>query len=418
MPVVDQRAGDFVLFDCGNFTDPATETTLLHSVYTARAMELMCYDALTLSEQELRLTQEQLVQVLGEFDQAQVVSANIQFVAPAMGADRSRELNELVRPSTRIRVGPQWLFVTGVVLNCEMPHGLTAQLGAIVNDANESLELALEDAKDSDCIVILVSGISGSALTDVPAFKRADIIVGLDHREQLEPGHSADGELPNQIVLGKGLDRGRVIGCATAVIHGGCVALVISLDKLVRTMDENELILDLLDDMAAEITELHRKRQAEQSSIDPSEVVDYLGNEACVECHGDVVSSYELARHAKAYSSIKQREEQRNGMCLPCHTTGYGEPTGFSLVKPIEAFQGVGCESCHGPGEVHVQLMRGLGLTGPLDNLNENGLHEVTEAVCVDCHVETTDPGFDFQRKRVLVHPVADDATASLSAES
>jgi len=103
----------------------------------------------------------------------------------------------------------------------------------------------------------------------------------------------------------------------------------------------------------------------------------YTGTHACGECHrgpgmGYQYSLWRMSPHARAYAalSLPASSEMAQAMgvtgdpqtapaCLSCHATGGGEEA-----PALEAFsrrEGVGCESCHGPGSEYSPeaLMRG-----------------------------------------------------------
>ena len=177
----------------------------------------------------------------------------------------------------------------------------------------------------------------------------------------------------------------------------------IGYDALPRRMPKHPLLVQLLEEMRDEVTAHHVARQAEQEKMDLAQIVDYVGRTACAECHNEIFTGYLNSQHAHAVATLTAKEEQRNGLCLPCHTTGFNAPTGFTVTGRAAGLDCVGCEQCHGPGEVHIQLERGAELTGPLDGLNRFGLREVTEATCRECHVETTNPDFDYALKLPLI---------------
>ena len=73
----------------------------------------------------------------------------------------------------------------------------------------------------------------------------------------------------------------------------------------------------------------------------------YVGPDTCKGCHPSQAEAWAGAPHAdaagvaafvEAWQAVKSP-----GYCLACHTTGYDPNTG------IYAFEGVTCESCHGP---------------------------------------------------------------------
>ncbi|MDP2983813.1 MAG: cytochrome c family protein [Candidatus Latescibacter sp.] len=90
----------------------------------------------------------------------------------------------------------------------------------------------------------------------------------------------------------------------------------------------------------------------------------YAGNSSCLsQCHDKQVNSFKNNKHNKAYDIIKDtarykalKEKGEEKSCLPCHTTGYGQPGGFKGEETTPDQAKVGCESCHGPGSAHIAV--------------------------------------------------------------
>ena len=79
----------------------------------------------------------------------------------------------------------------------------------------------------------------------------------------------------------------------------------------------------------------------------------YAGESTCAQCHGNVHSTVMTTAHAQAFKTLQQIHQDTNPGCLPCHTVGYGLPTGFTDALHTPQLEGVQCENCHGPGGNH-----------------------------------------------------------------
>jgi Cytochrome c554 and c-prime len=110
----------------------------------------------------------------------------------------------------------------------------------------------------------------------------------------------------------------------------------------------------------------------------------YAGLAACLECHEGTHKTEALTRHANAFVEplFVAQGGQTNSSCLPCHTVGFGLPTGFISKNDRNTnprLAGVQCESCHGPAGNHAA--------------NENDISvrprvELASQVCGGCHNE------------------------------
>ena len=111
----------------------------------------------------------------------------------------------------------------------------------------------------------------------------------------------------------------------------------------------------------------------------------YASSGACTSCHHRELARWAFSDHAKAYQSLIMRNEKNNPECLPCHTTGFGEPNGLGelTTSNIRKYKAVQCESCHGPmlGHPDDETIRSI---------------PITAQSCTSCHDEANSPEFDF----------------------
>jgi hypothetical protein len=98
-------------------------------------------------------------------------------------------------------------------------------------------------------------------------------------------------------------------------------------------------------------------------------LVKYVGSEACKACHQAEFEAWDESRHAGAYPTLWEHPKSKpphnreyDPECVVCHTVGYGYLTGFrdnksgyTDVEKSKHLLGVGCETCHGPGGLHVE---------------------------------------------------------------
>jgi hypothetical protein len=89
----------------------------------------------------------------------------------------------------------------------------------------------------------------------------------------------------------------------------------------------------------------------------------FVGNEACTNCHEESYRVWKKSAHSHAFETLKTANPPRNfdPECISCHTVGWN-PTlyfpyesGYLSEKETPKLINVGCEDCHGPGEVHTR---------------------------------------------------------------
>jgi peroxiredoxin len=126
---------------------------------------------------------------------------------------------------------------------------------------------------------------------------------------------------------------------------------------------------------------------------------EYVGSAACQSCHAKEHELWAASSHAHAFKTLAKSGDQKKPDCQRCHTTGFGEPTGFPHAGAT--FENVGCESCHGPGKAHVESSGTA--AGSILRLTEKCDSCVILQICGSCHDDANDPGFEFELDEKLL---------------
>lgn len=152
---------------------------------------------------------------------------------------------------------------------------------------------------------------------------------------------------------------------------------------------------------------------------------EYRGVDGCKTCHrkpeqGEQYRIWQESPHAKAYDVLAGDEAktlaaergidnpQTAGECLKCHVTAYGVDESL-LTDKYKITDGVGCESCHGPGGDYYKksTMEGIA-AGEIDPASV-GLIIPTEETCRTCHNDESPSYKEFnfeEAKKKIAHPV------------
>ncbi|MFO1475832.1 MAG: multiheme c-type cytochrome, partial [Verrucomicrobiota bacterium] len=81
----------------------------------------------------------------------------------------------------------------------------------------------------------------------------------------------------------------------------------------------------------------------------------YVGSDKCLDCHPGAAAVWKNSAHARAFRTLAERNADADPKCIGCHTVGFGSPTGYRRGPAGAGLANVGCESCHGPGSLHVR---------------------------------------------------------------
>ncbi|MBW1881789.1 MAG: hypothetical protein JRJ84_25815 [Deltaproteobacteria bacterium] len=128
-----------------------------------------------------------------------------------------------------------------------------------------------------------------------------------------------------------------------------------------------------------------------------------VGAAACASCHEAQHTAWKGSAHASAMATLATEEARAhaadaptNVACVRCHATADASGPPPSELSRFRLEDGVGCESCHGPGEAHVAAEGGV---GNIEALGDDCPVCVLEALCTRCHTAEWDPDWDLSQR-------------------
>ena len=135
----------------------------------------------------------------------------------------------------------------------------------------------------------------------------------------------------------------------------------------------------------------------------------YVGSEKCESCHETSYKIWKKTGHREAWATLKNLDPPRihDPECISCHVVGWDPAnyfpyeSGFTSEEKTPHLVGVGCESCHGPGEKHVAAEMGADLKLQ-EKYRKSSIVTKEEARnsrtrwCINCHDLDNSPDFNF----------------------
>jgi hypothetical protein len=99
----------------------------------------------------------------------------------------------------------------------------------------------------------------------------------------------------------------------------------------------------------------------------------YVGAETCKACHAPAYEFWQkalvkvqaktetgqimerISGHSKAWKTLEDKHKTLDRNCIGCHSIGFMKPGGYCKAQEVDFRKDVQCESCHGPGSLHVE---------------------------------------------------------------
>jgi nitrate reductase cytochrome c-type subunit len=215
----------------------------------------------------------------------------------------------------------------------------------------------------------------------------------------------------------------RIDGSKTRMIVTGNKAMYVGLVGLFAdgTMKYARLALDHQFPDAPEMRQLMKEYQDQLRDIGlkglgllppipHSSRHEFVGSQACAECHTTAFDIWEATPHAEATDHIVRPPRERGDIarhfdpeCISCHVVGwnaqefYPYASGYLSLEDSEHLTGAGCENCHGPGAEHVAAEAGVGVADELRDQLRQAMRlplEKAREKCMTCHDLDNSPDF------------------------
>lgn len=340
---------------------------LLKAGYIVSAYNAMGCDALNISENDLLLGMDALERLRG--------SAAFSFVSSNILWRDSGE--HVFEPAVIRQAGGMRVAILGVCPpdGVFMPRLRIQDPAAAIRSTVEAL------GGRSDFVIVL----SGLGLERDRELARQVAGIGLiisARADRLLERAVAEG--PTTIV--QAFNRGQYVGRVTVRPAGGGFRVSYRPVALAPGLGEEKSIVKLENDYKVQVTAMNQQAffKARMRRSDPAGDAAYAGSDSCAACHMPQYERWQATPHARAYRTLVRKEAQFQAECLVCHTTGYGEPGGYSPEQGGQsAMIDVQCESCHGPGAGHAEKKQ---------SIVRNGGRQI----CLGCHTQKNSPHFDY----------------------
>lgn len=278
-----------------------------------------------------------------------------------------------------------------------------------------------------EILVLLYQGTVEEAKACAGRFPEFHIVLCLT--KESEPSEKPE-RVGNTLVVGVG-HKGRYVGVMGAYrtqqpakpfdFHYQLVALEPEFKSAPGTEKANP-IMSLMEKYAEEVrvgNYLDKYPQRKHPLQVAYPKAEYVGSDKCKKCHEAVYTHWQSTPHSDAYAALEKATNPKNrqfdGECIVCHTVGFGYESGFRNEKLTAHLKNVGCESCHGPGSLHVAgnnradlmaLMNPFKVVEGANQADWTKRLNLIDQACQKCHDIDNDVHWDFKKKWPrIIHP-------------
>lgn len=411
-----ERDWDVIGMDVGGLVSRNRRQSQIKFETMITSLAKMGYVALALGPEELRLGPDYLLSQ--DSAATQDPPEGVSFLSANAVFFESPDLPTPAR-TRMVKVNGLKIGITGVigadVARSVYPEGAQPDVTFQAPEAAIDTALAELQAQNPDLLVLLAHATRAESRKYASQFKDFDIV--------LTAGGPEDPDGEPEI-----LDGTWLLEAGHKGKHTGVLAVYPNQDPPFRfeLVDLDRHRFDDDPDMIAHM-KYYQERLREEQLIatelpipNPSTTgATYVGAEACQDCHTRAYEKWLETPHSHAYDSLVHVPEGRTDFgiarvwdaeCVACHVVGWDPQrklrykdgwiheefvTGEEAKARSVALRGVQCESCHGPGSKHIDLVN-LGEVDAAKPEVRVTLEQSKDRLCYECHDLDNSPGFEF----------------------
>jgi hypothetical protein len=244
------------------------------------------------------------------------------------------------------------------------PHGLPENSGdgLVVGDMEPAIERSLAELRGKADLMILLAFSDEATLSRLAQeFFECQVILG---GRVSQPAQALGRE--NRSLIYFVTNESRALGILRLQLVKGAPpqATTNEIRLLHDTIPQDAAFRAMMQDYREEV------RHARLAVDDPDDLssdmvpgvrmaATYVGTEKCLACHATAAATWQASAHAHGFATLLGRKADADPRCIGCHTTGFGSPSGYRREFGAAKLVDVGCESCHGPGSLHLREKQG-----------------------------------------------------------
>ncbi len=346
-----------------------------------RALGKMDYVVHNLGEKDIEIS-PQVLSFLSQTGGVNFLSSNLKIVAPF-----PIKINQYIIKDCSVNGHPLKIAFLGILSQSFLGGDVLNYVS--VSNPVEVIGPLLKQLKDKVNLVVLLSHAPLEESREIAKlFPEIGLVITGHNIEEPKDAVTYVNNIP---IVTSGVG-GKYVGIVKYSIYKGAIKRKsIDIIPLDHAHSDAKEIAFLLKEYQQILREEDLLSKIPQTPL-PKEL-SYVGSFVCGTCHKIIYNHWSKTRHGSTYKTLVSAGRQYDPECIKCHTTGYGDISGFLNYEENQNLINVGCESCHGAGSNHVKHVN-----------DPDAL--ITGSRCEVCHDSEHSPKFQHKEYwKKIEHP-------------